>query len=398
MAQKEMENDNRDESQKPIYRDPNLQIIFAVTLMAVLGVASITPAFPTIARELNISPQAVGALITVFTFPGVILPPFLGVLADRVGRKKILVPSLLLFGVAGTACAFARDFSLLLALRFVQGIGAASLGYLNVTIIGDLYSGRERTTAMGYNASVLSIGTASYPTIGGALATLGWYYPFILPLAGIPVGLLVLSSLRNPEPKNDQRLKEYLSDAWQSIANRQVAGLFAASVITFIMLYGAVLTYLPIMMEDSFAVSPLVIGLIMSSSSIATGLAASQLGRLTKAYSERTLIKAAAALYALAMVIIPFAPNLWLLLIPALIFGVAQGINVPSIYTLLTGLAPPQQRAALMSINAMVLRSGQTLGPLLMGVFFVLWGTSGPFYAGAAFAMVMLILVVAMIK
>lgn len=392
-----MEESVGSKTRAPIYRDANLQIIFGVTLMAVLGVSSITPAFPKIVVELGISPLAVGSLITVFTFPGVLLTPVLGVLADRFGRKKVLVPSLLLFGVAGTACAFARDFNILLALRFFQGIGAASLGSINVTIIGDLYAGEECATAMGYNASLLSIGTASYPAIGGALATGAWYYPFILPLAALPVGLTVLFSLKNPEPKSEQRLKEYLSHAWKSAANRQVVGLFAVSTITFIMLYGAQMTYLPLLMGDSFAASPFIIGLIMSSSSVSTALTSSQLGRLAKAYSERSLIKVACVLYGLALVIIPFVRNLWLLLIPTIIYGTAQGLNVPSIQTLLAGLAPMKQRAALMSINGMVLRLGQTLGPLVMGAVFVTWGMDGPFYVGAGFAVAMLMLVVAMI-
>ncbi|HUW96094.1 MAG TPA: MFS transporter, partial [Anaerolineae bacterium] len=172
-----------------VYRDTNLQIIFGVTLMAVLGVSSITPAFPRIVEELNITPQAVGSLITVFTLPGVFLTAVLGILADQFGRKRILVPALLIFATAGSACAFARDFELLLLLRFLQGVGAAGLGAINLTIIGDLYTGQERTEAMGCNSSVLSVGTASYPAIGGILATVGWFYPFLLPLAAIPVTL-----------------------------------------------------------------------------------------------------------------------------------------------------------------------------------------------------------------
>jgi MFS family permease len=71
------------------------------------------------------------------------------VLADRVGRKKIFVPSLVLFGIAGTDCAFARDFNLLLWFLFLQGIGAASLHSLTIALISDLYSGTRRTTAIG---------------------------------------------------------------------------------------------------------------------------------------------------------------------------------------------------------------------------------------------------------
>ena len=148
--------------------------------MAVLGVSSVTPAFPRIVQELGFSSGQVGLLITVFTLPGIVLTPVLGVLSDRYGRKKILVPALLPFGVAGGACALARSFELLRALGFFQGMGAAAHGTLNVTVIGDIYGGRERSAALGYNSSVLSVGTASYPAIGSALATFGWFYPFAL--------------------------------------------------------------------------------------------------------------------------------------------------------------------------------------------------------------------------
>lgn len=104
-----------------------------------MGVASITPAFPRIEQELHISEQQVGYLITIFTLPGIFLTPVLGVVADRHGRKKILVPSLLLFGVAGFLCFFMRDYHMLLLFRLLQGIGAASIGSLNVTLIGDFF-------------------------------------------------------------------------------------------------------------------------------------------------------------------------------------------------------------------------------------------------------------------
>lgn len=192
--------DSQAKKTKNLYLDQNFLVICAVSLIAVLGVSSVTPAFPKLAQALNVNPKNIGLLVTAFTLPTLFLGPIIGVLADRLGRKKIIVPSLLLFGIAGTACAFARDFNLLLLLRLLQGIGAASLLSLSVTLIGDLYAGDKRANAMGYNASITSIGTAIYTTIGGALATIGWYYPFGLPIAAIPIGLLVLFGLKNPEP------------------------------------------------------------------------------------------------------------------------------------------------------------------------------------------------------
>jgi ACDE family multidrug resistance protein len=376
-----------DKPETKLLRDRNLQIIFAVTLTAVLGVSSITPVFPDVVREFGISGAQVGLLITFFTLPGVFLAPIIGVLADRFGRRRILAPSLFLFAIAGTACFFARDFSTLLVLRTFQGIGGAGLGSLNATIIGDLYSGERRAEAMGLNASVLSIGTASYPAIGGALAILGWQYPFILPIVALPAGILVLVSLRNPEPRNRQSMKEYLGNTWTYLKNIRVVGLFAAGVLTFVIIYGAFLTYFSLLLDESFGASSFVIGLIMSVMSLSTAVVSSQLGRINRRLSLGTIIKIAFAVYALALVLIPFMPSLWLLLVPVIILGVAHGANVPSIQTAVAGLAPIEYRAAFMSVNATMLRLGQTLAPPLMAVAYVYGGFEATFLSAAGLAL-----------
>ncbi len=370
-----------------LYRDRNLQIIFGVSLMAVLGVISITPAFPKMTEEWGISKQDIGLLITAFTLPGVVVVPFIGVLADRLGRKRILVPSLFLFGIAGGACALTRDFNTILVLRVFQGIGAAGMGSINTTIIGDLFSGRRRTEAMGLNASVSSIGIASYPIIGGALALLSCNYPFLLSLAAIPIGLIVLTSLHNPEPKNEQSLKDYVGGTWVYMKNPKVAGLFGAGTLTFILIYGIYLTYFTILMRESFHASPFIIGIVLSSISLSTALASSQLGRITRRFSEISLIKAAFPIYGLALVMIPLMPSLGLLFLPAVIFGIANGVSSPSIQTEVTALAPLEQRAAFMSINSMMIRLGQTLGPPLMGLVYVYTSLETTFFVAALLAL-----------
>ncbi len=374
-----------------LFQDPNLLIIFAVSLIAILGVASVTPSFPSLRAALDIPVENIGLLITVFTLPTLILGPIIGVFADRIGRKKILVPALILFGIAGFSCAFVRDFNLLLGLRFFQGVGAAPLLSLSVTLIGDLYSGDKRVTAMGYNASVSSIGTALYPTIGGALATMGWYFPFMLPIIAIPVGLLVLFGLKNPEPKGQRNLKAYLSNALITLKNRQLFGLFIASAANFVLLYGAYVTYLPSLIADKFGAEPFTIGLFLSSVSVAIAFTASQLGNLARRYSETTLIRASFVFYAVALAIVPFISSLWLLLIPTTIFGIGLGMGFPSIQTLLATLAPKEYLATVISVNGTFYGLGQTIGPLLMGLAYGIGGINSVFYAGVAFALATLV-------
>jgi ACDE family multidrug resistance protein len=395
---REKKRGERGDGSRPVWKDHNLHVIWGVTLMAVLGSSSVSPAFPKVVAELGVSTGQVGLLITVFTLPGVILTPVAGVLSDKFGRKTVLIPSLLLFGVAGGACALARDFELLLGLRVLQGVGAAALGATNVTLIGDLFAGRERTAALGYNSSVLSTGTASYPAIGGALAAFGWYYPFALPLLAIPIAFLVLFSLHNPEPHNEQGLKEYARSIWSAVKDRTVAGLFAGSLVTFILLFGPLIVYLPILMDQAFGVSPLVIGVVVASTSLTTALASTQIGNLTSRFSEKTLVRASFVLYAAALALVAFVPYWWLLFVPTVIFGVAQSLNLPNVFSLLNEAAPDENRGAFLALNSTILRLGQTLGPVLMAVIAVPLGLAGAYLVAGALAAAMFVLALALIR
>ncbi|MEJ2170529.1 MAG: MFS transporter, partial [Desulfobacterales bacterium] len=156
-----------------------MQIIFGITIMAIVGVFTIAPALPRIVEDLQITQTQVGWLITIFSLPGIFLMPLMGICADLFGRQNVVGLALLLFGLAGGACFFVRDFHILVILRFLQGIGTAPLSSLNIAFIIDMYSGNRRITAMGYNQAVLSIGAAVFTALGGALATLGWFYPFL---------------------------------------------------------------------------------------------------------------------------------------------------------------------------------------------------------------------------
>ena len=377
------------ETSHPVWKDHNLHVVWGVTLMAVLGTSTVTPAFPRIVQELGVSPGQVVLLITFFTLPGVLLTPVAGVLSDRFGRKTILVPSLFLFGIAGGACVLVRDFQLLLGLRALEGVGAAALGSTNVTLIGDLFSGEDRTEALGYNSSVLSIGTAGYPAIGGALATFAWYYPFALPLLAIPIAFLIMFSLHNPEPENDQSLKEYFGSVWEHVKDRRVLGLFIGSLVTFAILFGSLITYLPILMNEFFGASPFVIGVVVASSSLTTALVSTQLRRLSSRFSEVVLIRLSFLIYAGALCVVPLAPSVWALLVPTVIFGIAQSLNLPNAFSLLTAAAPKENRGAFLALNSTILRLGQTVGPLLMAVAAASLGLGGAYFAVAGLAVAM---------
>ena len=145
-----------------------------------MRVSLISPVLPALRPVFDVSDAEIGLIITAYTLPGIFISPFIGLVADRIGRKRVLVPLLVTFGAAGVGIAFTTDFTLVLGLRFLQGVGASALVTLAITLIGDIYDGTQRNTLIGVNGSVIGTGAAFYPLLGGVLAVLRWNVPFPL--------------------------------------------------------------------------------------------------------------------------------------------------------------------------------------------------------------------------
>lgn len=385
-------------TEKSVFKNKNLYIIFGITLAAMMGVASITPAFPDIIKYFEISPQQVGGLIVAFTLPGIFLSPFTGMLADRYGRKVVLVPSLFLFGIAGFACMFVHSFYWLLALRFLQGVGASSLSSMNITLVGDLFEGKQRTAVMGYNASVLSIATASYPALGGVIAIFGWQYIFALPILAIPLGIWIIRGLNNPEPRNKANLRYYFGQIWKTVNQKTVWGLLMLNFIIFLILYGVYLTYFPLMMETRLSADSYHIGLMMSLMSVITAAVSSQLGKINRLMSLKLQLIVGSFAYLIAALLMMKANSYETLAISVIVFGLGHGVLIPTIQNMMVGFAAINERAAFMSLNSMVLRAGQTFGPLMVGLFYAFSGLNATFLSGATMAFFMLVIIFAILS
>lgn len=368
--------------------DRNLQIVFAVTVIAVLGTFTVTPALPRIVAELHVPPAEIGWVITVFTLPGIFIMPLIGALADRFGRRRVVGACLALYGAGGLAGAWVDDFRSLLALRFVQGVGAAPLTSLTVAFISDLYSGRRRTTAMGYNQSVLSLGAAVFTALGGAIAGVGWRYPFMLPLFALPVAWLVERVLRIPgegpagRPEGSAR-----GGVRRSLCARPILACYAVTILGLTLVWGVYFTYFPIRMGVELAQPSARIGLVMTAMTLASALASAAVGRLARHLTSRSLLMLAFGLYAAAFGAIPWLADPVALVLPVAAVGVAQGFFIPAVQTLLGRHAAPENRGVVMAFYGSAIRAGQTLGPLAMGAVVPATGVERLFFVGAAAAL-----------
>ena len=358
--------------------------------MAVLGIASVSPALPGIAEHFNLADEDFGLIISVFAIPGILLTPVLGFLSDKFGRKIVIVPALLLFGVAGFMCSVAETFEMLLFFRFLQGVGAASLGALNVALIGDIFAGPDRPRIMGYNHSVLSIGTATFPIIGGILSGISYEYVFYMPLVAIPIAIYVLFFLDLDVKGKSHQTRLYFSSFLKLIKNRNLLTLLIVSISLFIILMGPFITYVPYVAKERFALEPTFIGIILASMSISTSLTAYFLGKFLKRFQHESLLKIGLLGYGLALGMIPLYNEWYMLFISTAIFGISHSFVLPNSQSMIIKFSDENNRALLMSFNRMLSQVGLALGPVLSGAVFVYFsdgiGVDGIYIVSVVFA------------
>jgi MFS family permease len=353
--------------------------------MGVMGVSLLSPTLPAVQQALGITDTQTSLLLTAFSVPGIVLAPLIGILADRYGRRAVLVPCLLGYGLAGGSVVLVRNFDLILALRVVQGSAASGLVTLAVTLIGDTFAGRQRNQLMGINGAAISVGTASYPLIGGALAELTWTAPFVLYLLGVPVGLLALRALPAGGTDEATRGLGYFRGVVRAVPTRRALVVYGTYVAVFVVLYGAVLTALPLLLARDFGLTAFGNGLVLTALSAMTAVVSAGNGRLSTRFSNERLVGFGFLAYGVGLLGIWLAGSPVETGVAILLFGTGMGLTLPSLDTATSSLTGQAYRGGVTSLRTTAIRLGQTIGPPLFTTVAVVTGYRPLlFVAGAA--------------
>ncbi len=316
-------------------------------------------------KHFSLSPGEVGLVITSYTLPGVVFALLVGLLADKFGRKAILIPSLTIFSIAGGSIYWVDDFFWVNVLRFLQGVGGAALPAIGIVLIGDLFDEKIRLKVMGMNAAVLSVGTALFPFFGGMLAMKGWNVPFLAFWLGLL--LAVFTVLFFKEPKIDrQRDGSYLKGAIKQMLNARALSVFSIGLVIFILLYGGILTYLTLYMDSYFSMSAFSIGIFIASASVASGSVAIASHRIEKLLGRRLMLAVGFLFYTVSFGSVIYLPSYEWLLFTMLSLGIAIGLTIPLLQSMATMLAPAEYRGIVVMVFGMLIRLGQTVGPPLL--------------------------------
>ncbi|RBI64694.1 MFS transporter [halophilic archaeon] len=345
------------------WRSRTVQIVLISTALAPLGVPFISPALPVFRNVFGITDAQASLLVSTYFLVGIVLSPFIGILADRIGRKRVLVTGLLAFGVLGGAMVIAPTFEVLLALRIVQGTAAAAIFITTVTIVSDAFEGVQRNAVLGANVAVLSATAALFPVLGGILAGIAWNAPFLAYLVAIPIAVFAQVALDEPHHVADGHGITYLVDAARSIVTPPLLALFGVAFVTEFLLFGVIFTAMPFILATAF--SPLLIGVVILVSETASMVVAASSGRLARYLSNEWQIAVGFACYAVGFAVAWAASGLITTMGAVVVIGIGVGILMPVVDAAVSDRVTSEYMAGTMSLRNSTTFLGRTTGPIV---------------------------------
>ncbi len=355
-----------------ILRDSNLQLLLLATVFPILGTSLVSPVLESLIGPFGASAANIGLIISFLTAPAIVAIPIAGVLADRYGRRPVLVVALLLFGAGGSLIVSTTDFRVVLGLRVIQGVGFAGIVPVITTSIGDMYDGEREVTGQGLRMLVNGISGAVFPLLAGVLVTVTWQYPFALYAAAFPVAAAVY--LRFPErttrtagkdtATNEPAYRDALSTL---VGYPRVYVLLIARSLPVIVWIGF-LTFNSLIVVRVMGGTPFQAGLVVAVGNLVFGVASSQVGRIVSLFGGKfpALVTANIAL-TVGFVGFLLSPQVGIALLWIILAGAGFGIALSLYRSYITDLAPHTLRAGLVGLGATGARLTATVTPIAMG-------------------------------
>ena len=372
-------------------RSLDVQLVFLISIISSMGSIA-GPALPAMSGALGISEARIGLVFTAFTFPAIVVLPIISIVADLYSRKAVVVPGILLFGVAGFSVGLAEEFRTILLLRGLQGIGYTAFNSLTVALLGDLLSGSTESAAQG--ARVILNKTTGFvgPAIAGVLAGLAWYYPFYLYGLAVPAGILVYfrleGSVRERGRERDAdtdtvvdtnpagEVRRYVTDIHALVADPFIAGVLAAGFFRMFLKY-TLYTFLALALVEQYGGSLGYAGFLVGLYSLIGAVVGSQSARFTEGLSHSYALLVGFVIASVAFLAFPVASGLIAVTALVLMHGVGEGIINPVHKSILSQSVDTDLRAGLVTSNAIVQNTAKTVTPVVLSPVLVLAGSSG---------------------
>jgi len=353
-----------------------ISILVALSLCMALqmtGFVMILPLFARRFESFGAGVEALGVSAMAYALTSTAAAPFIGVLADRFGRRPIILLSLSAYVLAFSGYLFATSARLLILFRGLAGIFTAGLIPAITSSVGDLASENRRAQWIGIVNGGASVGWIIGPLFGGLLFDhFGYVVPFAVSIA-MAVGALLLAVFLIPETFTPTAHPSHLRMAWMSIIKT------FASQRTFLLLmlinFGVMLAWAFIEPQfmfyayDDLSWTSAQLGLVMSTYGMAFMFGEFALSHLSDRLGRKPVLVLGLILFSAQFVgLVVFREATWIV-VSFILAGLGNAIYDPALSAHILDITPPEHKARVMGVKSTVGSLGNLLGPALVVMF-----------------------------
>ncbi|PLR78768.1 MFS transporter [Bacillus sp. V3-13] len=380
--------------------------IGSIPLIMTLGNSMLIPVFPAMKSALNLSQLQTSLTITVFSSAAAISIPILGYLSDRISRKAIIIPALILYGLGGllagfAAASFPAPYIWILFGRILQGIGAAGTAPLAMALTGDLFKGGEQSRVLGIVEASNGLGKVLSPILGSLLGLIVWYAVFFA-FPAICFFSILLTWIFIKEKRNRQApppLGKYVRGLLTvfKFEGRWLFTTYLAGGTVLFTLFG-ILFYLSDLLESQYKIDGVVKGmilaiplLVMVTTSYITG---SKIGKNLE--KMKKLVVLGFGLMTISYASLIFFEKLVPFLAVLVVSSVGTGLILPCVNSIITGAVGKERRGFVTSLYGSVRFLGVAIGPPVF-TRLMEWSKTGMFLSIAILTFIVGLLALTMI-
>lgn len=375
-----------------------LGVIFLTIFIDLVGFGIVIPLLPTYVTRLSASPALVGFVMASFTLMQFIFSPIMGRLSDQYGRRPFILMGLAGSFVSYLMFAFASSLAMLLASRLLAGLFNANVA-VGQAYIADVTSPEERSKGMGMIGAAFGMGFTFGPVIGGvsgglAESHLGMEWGYRMPglvAAGFSVFALVWAWFRLPESHPPERRRAPVMSArrfdlgnLKRALSHPVMGILLALFFMEVFAFANFESSFVLFGDKKWQLTKIQAGLYIGYIGIVSATVQGALiGRLTRRFGEATLLKAGLLSLGIGLALIPLSPSANWIFLTAAPVPLGIGLINPTIPSLISRIASPEERGGLLGISQGVGSLGRIAGQPFGTVMFEKAGMAAPFFSGA---------------
>lgn len=333
---------------------------------ALLGL--IAPLLPEIERRTGAGDAALGFAIAAYALPILVVSIPTGRLADRIGRRPLLLGGLALTGAGSIVIALSGSLGVLLAGRAVQGLGSTASWVAALALVSDLARPGRKGEAIGFALAANSFGAIAGPALGGIVGgAVSFEAPFLV-VTGLSLAMLVAGVVVLPRGERASRPSSSVSVSVVEALGRRAVLAPGAVAIAGAAFIGMVDFTLPLDLDRRLGTAAISIGLLFGGAALLDAFASPIAGRAGDRRGRRPVAVIGAATVAIAGVLLAILGNLAGAGLGLALFGIGQSVVFAAAVPWLDeGFGDLDRGLAYGALN-LVFAIGYTLGPLVGGV------------------------------